>query len=164
MAIIEVYVGSTGQIVRVKCRTKDRRDAVLKLARKAARSLGAGTGSGTVRLRRKAEEASPVDSLRLSRAVVAEMVLVAEDPAGARRVVGPDELPVELLMNATNNVRRLRLLTPAQMLEAGAIANPSEPSPVTLGEGSDDESDTSASSSRTSSAGMAVSPARSSPL
>lgn len=154
MAIIEVYVGQTAQLVKVKCKTKDRRDTVCKAARKLARGLGGSSTPLTLR-GRKAEE-SPVASLRLSRAVVDDMVLVAEASDGSRRVVGPDELPVELLMGSESNVRRMLLLSPAQMSQAGGMVPQQEPekqqaSRVVQGEGSEEGEDDQDSMSKSSS-------------
>jgi hypothetical protein len=143
MAIIDVYVGVTAQPIRVKCRTKDKRDIVCRAARKLARNLGGSSATPTLK-RKPILKDSPVNTLRLSKAVVDDMVLVAEKADGTRRVLLPDELPVELLLNSNGDVRRLLLLTPAMMASGVSIANASPIGAVNTNEGSDEE-DTSAS-------------------
>ncbi len=84
MAIIEVYVGITAQLIKVKCRTKDKRDVVARAARKTARGLGGPSGTPLLLRKMTGEADSPVASLRLSKVAVEEMVLVAEDTDGIK--------------------------------------------------------------------------------
>lgn len=87
MAIIEVYVGVTAQLIKVKCRTKDKRDIVARAARKVARSLGGSGGTPLLLRKMTGESDSPVATLRMSKAAVEEMVLVAEDENGTKVTV-----------------------------------------------------------------------------
>lgn len=117
-----------------KACSKDKRDVVLKTARKMTRALGGGGGgSHTPLLRRNKEgnNASVVSTLRLTKATVDEMVFIAECYDGTRRALGGDESPVEVLTQPSNGVRRLLLVSPVMLTQLpDAVVTPEGERPV----------------------------------
>jgi hypothetical protein len=171
MAVIEVYMGTTGTPIRVKCRTRVNRvllDPFIRCDIHGGGGGGDGAGqarrcaqvcpqsshvhgrsgyatdvrkytrcsdgvcciAGTPLLRKKDKE-SPVASLRLSKAVVDELIFIAELYDGTRRALMVDESPVELLSNRQNGVRRLLFVTPSMLSQLpDAVVTPIEDRPV----------------------------------